>query len=176
MTRNFIQQLRRRFGSSATFLGQFGYSINGGEYAWERNRVVDQGLNYILNAGLRGEGVLSSFYIAPFAANVTPAANLTAATFASAMTEFTNYDESARPQWNTDASSTALELVNNTAPALITIGAGGQTTIWGAGLISVSPKSSTSGLLVAAQKRGTALTVEDDFELRIKYRITAASS
>lgn len=176
MIRHFIEQARTRFGSSAKWYGQFGYSVNGGEYEWCQNRVVDQGINYMLNAALRGEGVLSAYYIAPFAANVTPAANLTAATFTATLTEFTNYDEAARPQWVTDAAATALVLENAAAPALFTIAGGAQTTIWGAGLLSVSPKSSTSGILVAAAKRTTVLNVEDDFEIRIKYRILGASA
>lgn len=175
--RQFIQQVRDRFGSSALWRGQFAYAVNGGEFGpWERNRVVDQGLNYILNAALRGESVLSSFYIAPFVTNATPAANLTAATFAATLTEFTNYTETARQQWVTDASASALVLENANAPALITIGSGAQTTIWGAGLLSASPKSSTSGVLVAAQKRTAALTVEEGFEIRIKYRILGSST
>jgi hypothetical protein len=175
--RNFIQQVRDRFGSSAKWRGEFAYAVNGYDFGpWEKNRVVDQGINYILNAALRGESVLSNFYIAPFVTNSAPAANLTAASFAATLTEFTNYSESARQAWVTDASASALVLENANAPALITIAGGAQTTIWGAALLSASPKSATSGVLVAAQKRSAALTVEEGFEIRIKYRILGSSS
>lgn len=193
MLRNFIEEARARFGSSAKWHGAYGYNIcnqNGTDitakltgqrpdadgYVFGQNRVVDQGINYILNAALRGEGVLSAFYIAPFAANVAPAANLTAASFTATMTEFTNYDETARRQWVTDAAATAQFLENAAAPALFTVGGGGQTTIWGAGLLSTAPKSSTAGVLVSAQRRNSVLNVEDDFQIRIRYRINGASS
>lgn len=197
MLHDFFDKARAalaRFGSSAHWLGQFGFNVlnqNGTDvtarlfnirpdndgYAWGKNRVVDQGLNYIMNAALRGEGVLNTFYIAPFAAAVTPAANLTAATFNSTLTEFTNYDEANRVAWVTDAAATTLVLINNTTPALFTIGAGGQTTINGAGLLSANGKSATTGTLVAAARLGTALTgLADDFEVRLKYRITGSSS
>lgn len=177
MIRKFINEARARFGSSALFRGEFAYEVNGAGFgAWEKNRVVDQGINYVLNAALRGENVLSAFYIAPFAANVTPAAGLTAANFASTMTEFTNYTQPARPQWVTDGASTALVLENAAAPALFTIAGGAQTTIWGAGLLAGSPKSSTTGPLIAAQKRSTVLNVENGFEIRIKYRILGSSA
>lgn len=181
MFRTFIDKARRSAiralgGSNLRFYGQFGFAINGGEYQWDKNRVVDEGLNYMLNAALRGEGVLSAFYIAPFVSNVTPAANVTAATFNSALTEFTNYTETTRRQWVTDEAATTLLLVNDAAPALFTVGSGVQNAIYGAGLLSSSGKASTTGVLVAAAKRSAQLSVEEGFEVRIKYRISAASS
>lgn len=193
---NFRQFAARFLSSEGKVLGAAGYNLldangvdvtykygrvrqDGEGFAWERNRVVDQGLNYMLNAALRGEGVVSTYWLAPFAANVTPAANLTAANYASTMTEFTNYTETNRQAWTTDAAATALELVNAAAPALITIGSAtgtNNTTIWGCGLIASQGKSATGGPLLAAQKRATALTVEEGFELRIKYRIAMSSS
>lgn len=184
MFQTFIDKARRSAiralgGSDIQFLGQFGYAINSDreeDYVWGKNRVVDQGLNYMLNAALRGEGVLSAFYIAPFVSNVTPAANVTAATFNSALTEFTNYTETTRRQWVTDGAADSLILINDAAPALFTIGSGPQNSIAGAGLLSASGKAATTGVLVAAAKRTAALAVEEDFEIRIKYRISAASS
>lgn len=146
-------------------------------YVWTPNRVVNQGLNHFLNVGLRGENVISTWYMAPFAANVTPAANLTAATFASTTTEFTNYDESTRQTWTSDAASTAQTLANAAAPALFTIGADSQTTIYGAGLISAQAKEATSGVLVAAGRLPTALTgLAEGYEVRLRYRINGTSS
>ncbi len=179
MLQDFIHKARRKFGSRSNFqvAEQFGFSVNNGDYIWTPNRVVNQGLNYILNAAFRGEGVLTTWYIAPYAANVTPAANLTAATVTATLTEFTNYDEANRVTWVTDGASSAQTLVNDTAPALFTIGAGGQTTMYGAFLVSAQGKSATTGTLAAAGLLGTALTgLADGFEVRIKYRITGTSS
>lgn len=169
--------LARARASNLQFHESFGFQVNDGPEIWTPNRVVNQGLNYILNAALRGEGTISSWYIAPFAANVTPAANLTAANFASTQTEFTNYDEPNRVAWITDAAASAQELINNTSPAVFTIGSGVQTTIYGAGLLSTQAKSATSGTLVAAGLLPSGLTgLAEGYEVRIRYRITASSS
>lgn len=177
--------------SSALWLGQMGFSVNNGDfdyaalgltpdadgYVFTRNRVVNEGLNHLLNAGVLGTGTISTWYLAPFAANVTPAATLTAATYAATVTEFTNYDEVARPVWTADGSATALVLENAVDPALFTIGAGLQTTIYGGGLVSASAKSATTGTLLAAAKLPTGLTgLAEGFEVRLKYRLTASSS
>ncbi len=193
MLNKLFEHAREWLGSSASWRGQFGFQMIdsygvdrtrhiGGSmeegFAWGRNRVVNQGLAHLLNAGLRGEGVISSFFIAPFSANVAPAANLTAADFASVQNEFTNYTEPSRVPWVTDgaATSTSVLLTNAASPALFTIGGGAGTVIWGAGLLSAQGKSATSGVLVAAQRRSAGLNVEEEFEIRIRYRITGSSS
>ncbi len=163
---------------------QFGFEVRDDSgklvtpgFVWTPNRFVDQGLNYTLNAAFRGEGVISTWYIAPFAANVTPAANTTAANFTSTLTEFTNYTEPNRVAWTSDGAATALELINDAAPALFTVGAGGQTTIYGGGLLSAQAKSSTSGTLAAAGKLTAGLTgLAQGFEVRLKYRLRASSA
>lgn len=173
----FKKLLARARASNLQFHESFGFQVNDDPVIWTPNRVVNQGLNYILNAAFRGEGVISSWYIAPFAANVTPAAGLTAATFTSTQTEFTNYDEPNRVVWTPDASASAQELINSASPAVFTIGSGVQTTIYGAALLSAQSKSSTSGTLAAAGLLPSGLTgLAEGYEVRIRYRITASSS
>lgn len=186
MLQNFIDRAKAMFGHRSNFqvAEQFGFEVRdaGGElvtpgFVWTPNRVVNEGLNYLLNAAFRGEGVVSNWYIAPFAANVTPAANVTAATFASTLTEFTNYTESTRPAWATDGAAAAQELINDSAPALFTIGSGtSQTAIYGGALLSNSAKGSTAGVLAAAGKLPNGLTgLAAGFEVRLKYRLRASS-
>lgn len=165
--------------SNLVFHESFGFSIDDGPYIWTPNRVVNQGLNYILNAGLNGGSAISAWYIAPFAANVTPAADVTAASFAATLTEFTSYSESNRQLWTPDAAATAMELINDAAPALFTVTGGGQTSIYGAGLLSAQAKGATTGTCFSAGRLqgGAALTgLQDGFEVRIKYRVTGSSS
>lgn len=146
-------------------------------FVWGKNRVVSQGLNHFLNVGLRGEGVIATFYLAPFAANVTPAANVTAATFASTLSEFTSYAESTRQVWTPDGPSTAQTLVNSVAPALFTVNGDGQTTIYGGGLLSTQAKEATTGICVAAGRLPNGLTgLAEGYEVRLRYRINGASS
>ena len=164
--------------SNLQYHESFGFQVNDGPEIWTPNRVVNQGLNYALNAALLGQGVNSTWYIAPFAANVTPAANVTGANFASTLTEFTNYSQATRPAWNPDGASTAQELINDANPALFTVGAVSQTTIYGAGLLSVSGKGATTGICFSAGLlTGAGLTgLAEGFEVRIKYRLTASSA
>lgn len=177
-----LDQARRIVGtrgprSNVRFEGQFGFSLNGGEYQWARNRIVNQGLNHLLNSSLRGEGTLSAFYVVPFVSNVTPTATVTAANFNATLTEFTNYTQAARPTWSSDAASTVQLLENATVPALFTVDVGAQTAIYGAGLSSVSTKSSGSGIIVAAAKAPAPFTgLAAGFDVRIKYRLTGSSA
>lgn len=148
-------------------------------YLWTPNRVVDQGLNYALNAALRADGVISAWYLAPFAGNVTPNASVTASNFASTLTEFTNYDEPNRVAWVPDGAATAGVIVNNTTPAVFTIGSGPQDSIYGAGLLSAQAKGATTGVCFSAgrlQGGSGLLNLQEGYEVRLKYRITASSS
>ncbi len=157
----------------------FGFSVNGAPYVWTPNRVVNQGLNYTLNVALHEQAKISAWYIAPFVANVTPAADVTAANFASTLTEFTSYSEPNRRVWTPDGAATALELINDAAPALFTVTGGGQTAIYGAGLLSAQAKGATTGMLFAAGRLqgGASLTgLQEGFEVRIKYRVTGSSA
>lgn len=176
---NKLMSRLRKGRSNLIFHEAFGFQVNDGQWVWTPNRVVDQGLNYVLNAALRADSVLGTWYIAPYASNTTPAANVTAANFASGLTEFTNYTETNRVTWTPDGAATALSLVNDAAPALFTIGSGGQTSIYGAGLLSAQAKSATSGVCFAAGRLsggGSLLNLQEGYEVRIKYRITASSS
>lgn len=171
---------RRRIDSSLNWLGQFGWEcpqLGIYDTLWGKNRVVNEGINQILNSALRGEGVISAYYIAPFVADVVPPATLTAANFNSTLTEFINYDEATRPAWVSDAASTAQLLENAAAPALFTIAAGAQTEIRGAVLHSSNSKSGNVGTIIAAAKAPAAfLNLADGFEVKIKYRLTGTSS
>ncbi len=180
-----LNQARKLVGargprSNTQWYGQFGFAcpqLGFHEYLWGSNRVVNQGLNHFLNVGLRGTGAISTFYLAPFAADVTPSATVTAANFGATLTEFTNYTQATRPVWTSDAAATAQFLENAVAPALYTVDVNAQSSIYGAGLLSVGTKSSGSGILVAAAKAPTAFTgLAAGFEVRIKYKLTGTSS
>jgi hypothetical protein len=140
------------------------------------NRVVDQGINHILNTAIGGATQITTYYMAPFATNTTPGASLTAATFNSVLTEFTNYDETPR-QTYVPVAATAKELENSASPVLITIADGVQTDIYGWGLLTVSTKSATTGVLVAAALLATPKTgLGDGDEARGRYKLVGSSS
>lgn len=159
--------------------GVLSTQLNDGPWIDTPNLIVNEGLAYLLNVGLSAGAQLAAFYVAPFAANVTPVATLTAANFTATQTEHTNYTEATRPAWADDGVVTQY-IENTTTPALITIGSGvgvNDTTVWGAALISASGKSSTSGTMIGCAKFAAARSgLQLNDELRLKYRITASSS
>lgn len=182
---NLIEQARnilgrRRLSSSAVWAGQFGFAcpqLGIYDTVWGKNRIVNSGLNHFLNAGLRGEGIVTTFYIAPYAADATPSAGLTAANFNASLTEFTNYSAATRQVWTSDGASTAQQLINDVAPAQFTVGNGLQTTIYGAVLHTSNVKGGATGVIVAGARAPSAfLNLAEGFEVRIKYRITGTSS
>lgn len=185
MFNSLVQQARRILGdhtpkSNTVWWGQMGFSCDQlgiFEPVWGDNRVVNSGLNHMLNAALRGEGVVAAFYVAPFAADFSPSATLTAANFNSTLTEFTNYTETTRPVWTSDGVSTAQQLENLAAPALITIGAGAQLAIYGGVLHSNNVKSGTTGFIFAGAKAPAPFTnLAAGFEVKLRYRVSGTSS
>lgn len=147
-----------------------------GPWYVDANIVTTEGMNYILAGGLASGSVLTAWYIAPFAANVTPVAGLTAATFTATQTEFTSYAETTRQAW-TQAGASGGVISNTASPAVITVNTGGQTTIYGLGLISASAKSATSGKLFAAALLATARTGLQNLDvLGLRYTVTATST
>lgn len=175
-----IHQIQKQAGSDVMWFGQFGFAcpqLGIDDFIWGDNAPMNAGINYMLNAAFRnGEGLVPGFFIAPFAADATPAATMTAANFNSTLTEFTNYSELTRPAWVTDGPSTNKELTSNTAPATITIGSAGQTAIYGAVLHTSNVKSGTTGIVIAGAKAPSPfLSLGAGFEVKMKYRLTGAA-
>jgi hypothetical protein len=157
--------------------GVFDYQLNDGPIEYGPNLIVDEFLDSMLEQLFGGTAKIGTYYIAPFAGNVTPAASWTAANFTSNSTEFTAYDEAARQEW-TVGSASGGSIDNSASKASFTVSAApSQTTIWGAGLLSASGKSATTGVLVAANKAATARDnlVEGDV-ITIGYTLTVTDN
>lgn len=136
------------------------------------NLVTTQGLNHILDVVLGSTSAISTWYLAPFAGNATPAAGWTAANFDSNSTEFTNYTEAVRQTFSPGSASGGV-IGNLSSRAEITIGTPGQDTIYGVGLLSASGKEATTGVLLSAARLASARTglLEDDV-IAIGYTLT----
>lgn len=145
--------------------------------SWEdKNIVVNQGLNYILDAALSNGTALSPWYIGIFKNNYTPVAGDTMSTFPNsgvANESTTDYSESARPTW-TDAGALSQSITNSASPAIFTFTAS-TTTIYGAFLTSSSTKGGTTGTLLAASKFSTSRTLLVSDVLNVSYTITSSS-
>lgn len=157
--RAFVGGVFRHAHAPAGLVDKHGNPIFG-PWAVDPNRVVNEGLNYILNAALGGGAQSSQFYLAPFAGNVTPAADWKGSTFTAQATEFTAYAGATRVPWNPTTPSTAQVLTNAAALAAstITYNAGGPYNLYGIGLLTASAKSATTGPLIAGTRFATPRT------------------
>ena len=137
------------------------------------NIVVDQGLDYALNAAFGLTSALPSWYIGLFEGNYTPAASVTAATITGLSTECTAYASGTRPVWTT-VTSNAQSLTNGASRASFVFNA--TKSIYGAFLVSSSTKSGTTGTLFSAARFTTAKAVDSGDELLVTYVLTAADA
>ena len=143
----------------------------------EKNLVVDEGLNHLLNVVLHGTAQITTWYLGLFESDSTPASNATAAV--PGFTECTTYDEATRIEWDeADAGSTAKSITNGTGTgankATFTISA--TKTIYGAFMASESAKSAVTGVLFAASRFSAARSVVDNDQLIVTYTVQAASA
>ena len=149
--------------------GSIIHTLNGGDMRVDHNTFTIEGLNYLFSVGMDAGSAAAGFYVAPFSGNVTPASTLTAATFTSTLTEATAYSESARPAYTIVAPASG-SVTNTASRAEITANA--TVSIWGAGILSVSTKSSTSGTCIAAAKFSAVRSLVSTDVLAFDYTLT----
>ena len=142
------------------------------------NLVTAQGLDYLAAVALHDQAKINTWYIAPFAGNVTPASSVTGETFATATSEFINYSEATRPAFAPAAVADGV-IDNFATKAEITVGADAQTAIYGLGMLSASGRgAATPGSICFSATRlpspRTGL-VENDV-IALGYRLTAADA
>jgi hypothetical protein len=139
----------------------------------DKNLVVNEGLNSLLNVMFNAATQITAWYLGVFEGNYTPVAGLTAATVTSASTECTAYASATRPAYD-EAASSAQSTTNSASRASFVFNA--TKTIYGAFLVSNSTKSSTSGTLFAAARFASAKNVDSGDELLLTYTFGAASA
>lgn len=150
--------------------GVFCYHKRGELEEFTPNLFVVEGLNYLLNAGLKAGTPSTTWFIAPFSGDVTVQSTWTAANFTANSTEVTAYASATRPVWT--GGSVASGTVNSfAAKAEFTATADG-VIIRGAGMVSASTKSATTGTLLAASKFNSAKTLDTGEILDIGYGLT----
>lgn len=159
-------------GALAT--GWFVHDVNGQDIRFDKNKLVNEGMVHMLGVTLSNTAQKSAWYVGLFSANVTPAATVTAASWVADLTEFTNYDEAARPEWvEGAAANNSISNTNNKAAFTIATGGG---TVNGAVLISSQTKSGVDGTLMAAAKFSASRTLLATDVLNIGYTVSLAST
>jgi hypothetical protein len=141
------------------------------------NLVTNQGLNDMLSVWCAGGSQVQNRYIALFESNSTPTNAWTSANFSGTnCTEFTTYDEAARPLWGKGAVAT--QTINNSASKAV-FTANATKTIYGAALLSASAKgggSDSTGILYSATRYATARSVVATDVLNVQYDLSATSA
>jgi hypothetical protein len=142
------------------------------EFACE-NIVVNQGLNYLLGAGLGAQSVTTAWYIGLFSNNYTILSSDTAATISANAGETTQYTAGVRQNWSS-APPASQSITNSTTQASFTFNA--TVTVYGAFLISSSAINGTSGTLFSGAQFGSPKSVVNLDILLLTYTFTAASA
>lgn len=111
-----------------------------------KNLVVDQGLDYLIDAGLSGGSQVSSWYLGLINATPVIASSNTMASH-SPWIEVQNYDEAVRPLFIDDGVSSQT-VTNSASPAVFTMNA--SVVVGGAFLVSDNVKGGAAGVLYSA--------------------------
>lgn len=141
---------------------------------FERNLVVTEGLNSLLDVNFHGSAQLATWYIGLFSGNYTPQATDTGATIAGNSTELTTqYDEALRQEF-VEVAAAAGSITNSASVATFTINT--TVTVYGAFLVSISAKGGTSGTLMSCTRFGAARDLISGDQLLVTYTFSAADS
>ena len=165
--------------AKAFISGTYIHDVNGQDERADPNLLPDEGLMYLLTVGLYNGTKLPTWNLALYAANYTPLANLTAASFPATASEITSntegYTEATRPIWTPSAPST--NMIDNLAnKAAFTIATASSLTVNGAALISEAAKGAVTGKLASATKFAAARTLYDTDVFNLAYRVQLTSS
>ena len=162
-------------GHGLAAFGEYFDRVNGGDWQTTKNLVVNEGLSHLLNVALGGKAKPAGYYLALFSGATAPAANWTAANFASVAAEIVSltegYTNATRPQW-VSADTTTNSIDNFNAVAKVTIATSSQLTVTGAAMLTNSTKGGTTGTLISASKYTAARVFQDGDEYEIGYRLS----
>jgi hypothetical protein len=147
--------------------------LDGLKKEWDSfNKVVDVGLQYLLDSALLGTTPISSWYMGLTAGTPTIAAGDILGTH-TGWTEVTTYSESTRQAWTGVRSSQTIS--NTASKAVFTFASG--TTLGGAFLCSQSNKASTTGTLLSGSAfSGGNEVFSSGGTLTVTYTFAASSS
>lgn len=149
--------------------------VNGGQWVENGNLVVTEGLAHILNVAMGSTPKPAAYFLALFSGATAPAANWTAASFASVASEIVSttegYTKATRPEW-TETNTSTNSIDNMAATASVTIATSGTLNVTGAALLTNSTRGGTTGVLVSAAKYAAARTFQNGDVYDIGYRLS----
>ena len=160
--------------------GVYIHDVNGLDERYDKNLLPDEGLIYLLNVGLNNGTKISTWYLSIYAANYTPTAGLTAASYPATASEITSntegYTETTRPVWTPTLSSSSPMIDNLANKASFTIATASSLTVNGAALLSEATKGAVTGKLISATKFSASRTLYNTDVFNLAYRIQLTST
>jgi len=157
--------------------------VRNGEVIWTekgKNIVPYEGLNYLINAGLKGSAQETAWYCTLFKNNVVPSLSDTAATaLGSGGTYGEVTDSDVEPQTNRPQvvfGAVSNGVVDNSANSVSFTVLPASLTVYGAVLVSSQAKLSTSGVLLGAKLFSQArnLVQDDILYLVVEFSLTSS--
>ena len=190
-SREFLRYLRNRqyevtptghvlfARAAAQAEGGYFHDVNGLDERYDPNNLPDEGLIYLLSVGLNNGAKLPTWYLSLYAANYTPLAALTAASYPATASEITSgtegYTEATRQVWTPTAPTTPL--IDNLAnKAAFTIATASSLAVNGAALLSEATKGAVTGKIISATKFGSPRTFYNTDVFNLAYRVTLTST
>lgn len=141
--------------------GVFKYNKRGEEEESSPNLVVNEGLDYLLAASIGLTSPIGSWYVALYTGDVTVLASWTGATWSGLASEWTDYVNVTRPDWQKGAvSGGGANSFNNKAEFESN---SATQVIFGAALISVATKGGSGdagSTLIAASNFSTSKSLD----------------
>lgn len=165
--------------ASALATGGYIHDVNGQDERFDPNLLPNQGLMYMLGVSVHTTTKITAWYLALYAADYTPLAGLTAATFPATASEITSntegYTGATRPAW-TSAAPSANMVDNLATKAVYTIATASSLAVNGAAVVSDSTKGAVVGTLLSATKFAATRTLYNTDVFNLAYRISLAST
>lgn len=133
------------------------------------NGVVDEGIEYLLDAGFNGGSAISTWYMGLIDnSGFSALANADTMSSHSGWSESTAYSEGTRPEWT--AGAAASRQVTNSTSVDFSINA--TVTIKGIFVTSDNTKSGTTGTLWSTAAFGTNASAESGDTLKVTYTVS----
>lgn len=176
LTENEVEDLRAKYqGTFHAVVRDADGNVKDEEY--RPNIVVNQGLNYILDAGLSGGTAITTWRVALVKSTTAPAAGMTYATPTYTEIASNNVTETVRQSW-TDGGVASQSVDNSTGPAVYTCSTT-TFTAYGAGLVggtgsTVIANTTSGGTLYAYAKFASSKAMSATDTISITYTFTAA--
>lgn len=143
---------------------------------WKRhpNRIVTEGLAFLLNVALGSTAKPGGLYLALFSGATAPAANWSASSFAAVASEIVSmtegYTAATRPVWTPVNTSTG-SIDNMAAVASLTMATATQLNVTGAAMLTSSARGGTTGTLISASQYAAPRVFQAGDVYELGYRI-----